>query len=88
MIEGYYNKLKGRIYGLLCEKEKEGSWEKFLDTIITELMGLSDIDKTINFWPLVGKLSALRYLNYEYFRKTVFECINLVGELSNGQRIH
>ena len=35
MTEGYYNKLKGRIYGLLCEKEKEGSWEKFLDTIIT-----------------------------------------------------
>ena len=34
MTEGYYNKLKGRIYGLLCEKEKEGSWEKFLDTII------------------------------------------------------
>ena len=28
MTEGYYNKLKGRIYGLLCEKEKEGSWEK------------------------------------------------------------
>ena len=88
MIEGYYNKLKGRIYGLLCEKEKECSWEKFLDTIITELMGLSDVDNTINFWPLIGKLSALRYLNYEYFRKTIFECINIVGELANGQRIH
>ena len=38
-MEGYYNKLKGRLYGLLCEKEKEGAWEKFLDTIIVELMG-------------------------------------------------
>ena len=88
MIEGYYNKLKGRIYGSLCEKEKEGSWEKFLDTIIRELMGLSDVDKAINFWRLIGSLSALRYLNYEYFRKTIFECINIVGELANGQRIH
>ena len=35
--EGYYNKLKGRLYGLLCEKEKEGAWEKFLDTIIISL---------------------------------------------------
>lgn len=25
-MEGYYNKLKGRLYGLLCEKEKEGAW--------------------------------------------------------------
>lgn len=38
-MEGYYNKLKGRLYGLLCEKEKEGAWERFLDTIIVELMG-------------------------------------------------
>lgn len=83
--QGYYNKLKGRIYGLLCEKEKEGSWEKFLDTIIIELMGSSELDRTINFWPLIGKLSSLRFLNYEYFRKTVFECINLVGELSHNE---
>ena len=85
MTEGYYNKLKGRIYGLLCEKEKEGSWEKFLDTIIIELMGSSELDRTINFWPLIGKLSSLRFLNYEYFRKTVFECINLVGEFSHNE---
>ena len=59
MIEGYYNKLKGRIYGLLCEKEKEGSWEKFLDTIITELIVLYDVDKTINFLQLIGKINIV-----------------------------
>ena len=85
MTEGYYNKLKGRIYCLLNKKKKEGSWEKFLDTIIIELTGSSELDRTINFWPLIGKLSSLRFLNYEYFRKTVFECINLVGELSHNE---
>ena len=82
---GYYNKLKSRLYGLLCEKEKEGACEKFLDTIIIELMGFSQNDQTINYWTLIGKLSALRYLSYEYFRKTVFECMNLVTELSKNE---
>ena len=59
MIEGYYNKLQGRLYGLLCEREKGGAWEKFLETILLELYGLEKIDKTINYWPLIGKLSAL-----------------------------
>ena len=36
-FDGYKNKLKGRLYGVLCEKEKNGDWEKFLDSIIIEL---------------------------------------------------
>jgi hypothetical protein len=84
-MEGYYNKLKGRLYGLLSEKEKEGAWEKFLDTIIVELMGFAEDKKTINYWTLIGKLNALRFLNYTYFRKTIFECMNLVSELSKNE---
>ena len=78
-FDGYRNKLKGRLYGLLCEKEKNGEWEKFLDSILIELRGLGS--NSINWWPLIGKLSSLRYLSYDYFRKTVFECMNLVGGL-------
>ena len=82
MNAGYCNKLKGRLYGLLCEKEKNGEWVKFLDTIIIELMGCEAQEKTINYWVLLGKVNALRFLNYEYFRKTVFECMNLINGLS------
>ena len=32
--EGYSNKLKGKLFGLLCEREKDGQWERFLDSII------------------------------------------------------
>ena len=85
MIEGYYNKLQGRLYGLLCEREKGGAWEKFLETILLELYGLEKTDQTINYWPLIGKLSELKYLDYQYFRKTIFECINLVKELSANE---
>lgn len=79
-FEGYKNKLKGRLYGVLCEKEKEnGDWEKFLNSILIELKGLEP--SSINYWPLMGKLNSLRFLNYEYFRKTIFECMNLIGGL-------
>ena len=35
--EGYTNKLKNKLFGLLCEFEKNREWEKFLDSIIIEL---------------------------------------------------
>ena len=79
-FDGYKNKLKGRLYGLLCEREKNGEWEKFLDSIIIELTGLGA--NSINWWPLMGKLNSLRYMSYDYFRKTIFECMNLIGGLN------
>lgn len=78
---GYLNKLKNKIYGLLCEQEKNGEWEKFLDSIICELLGFSEDKKTINYYILLSKLSSLRFLRYEYFRKTIFECIGLIDKI-------
>ena len=83
-FEGNKSKLVGRLYGLLCEKEKNGESEKILDTIIVELMGLEEAD-CINNWALIGKLHSLRFLSYEYFRKTIFECINLVRGLNKNE---
>lgn len=84
-FSGYKNKLKGRLYGLLCEKEKEGEWEKFLDSIVIELMGLGP--NSINYWALIGKMLSLRYLSYDKFRRTVFEAINLVGGLEKPNEL-
>ena len=39
MQEGYNNKLKNKIFHLLCEYEEDGEWEKFLDSILIELEG-------------------------------------------------
>lgn len=77
--EGYTNKLKNRLFGLLCEREKNREWEKFLDSILIELMGYPEEAKTINYYTLCYKLSSLRYLSYEYFRTTVFDCMSLIG---------
>ena len=77
--EAYNNKLKSKLFGLLCEREKGRDWEKFLDSILIELMGYSDEEKTINYYTLFHKLSTLRYLRYEYFRGTIFDCMDLIS---------
>ena len=41
MQEAYNNKLKSKMFGLLCEFEKGREWEKFLDSILIELLGYS-----------------------------------------------
>lgn len=78
--EGYNNKLKNKLYGLLCEREKDREWEKFLDSILIELLGYPEEQKTINYYMLYYKLSSLRYLRYDYFRTTIFDAMNLIGK--------
>ena len=79
MKEAYDNKLKNKLFGLLCEFEKGREWEKFLDSILIELQGFDEEEKTINYYTLYHKLSSLRYLKYEYLRNTIFDCISLIG---------
>jgi hypothetical protein len=78
--EGYYNKLKNKLFGLLCEYEKNRDWEKFLDSILIELQGHDENSRTINYYILYYKVSSLRYLNHKYFRTTVFDCMDLLGK--------
>ena len=78
--EAYDNKLKSKLFGLLCEREKGRDWEKFLDNILIELMGYEDELKTINYYILFHKLSTLKYLRFEYFRSTIFDCMGLVSK--------
>ena len=81
VLEGYNNNLKNRLFGLLCEYEKNRDWEKFLDSIIIELMSYPEERKTINYYRLFTKVSSLRYLSYNYFRTTIFDCMNLLSKI-------
>lgn len=78
--QAYENKLKNKLYGLLCEFEKDREWEKFLDSILIELMGYPEEERTINYYTLFYKLSSLRFLRYEYFRNTIFDAMTLIGK--------
>ena len=77
----YKNKLTNRLFGLLCEYEKDREWRKFLDTITIELMGFSEEDKNAAYYHLMHNLTSCRYLSYDYFRSTIFDCMTLVEKL-------
>ncbi len=81
--EGYLNKLKNKLFGLLCEFEKNREWEKFLDSILIELQGFDEDEKTINYYVLYHKIASLRYLKYEYFRTTIFDCMSLLSNMED-----
>ena len=80
----YLEKIKSKLFGLLREREKQREWIKFLDTILIELYGFPVSTRTINYYILYSKVSSLRYLDYSYFRKTIFECMNLVDKLDRS----
>ena len=79
VLEGYNNKLKSQLYGLLCEYERGRDWENFLESILIELDGFSQEERTINYYTLYHKLAACRHLSYKYFRKTIFDCMSLLS---------
>lgn len=62
-------------------KENEEEWEKQLDTVILEVVGLNEIfvEKT-PYLVLISKLEGLKVysITFELFRKTVFESISLL----------
>lgn len=75
--ESYKEKMKNKLFGLLRERERGGEWEKYLDTILIELAGYNENSKTIEYYTLFYKLNMLRFLSFKYYRKTIFECMNL-----------
>ena len=75
----YNNRLSSKLFGLLCEREKGREWEKFLDSIIIELMGRSEEDRDADYYILFYKVCTLKYLRYEYFRGTIFDCMDLIS---------
>ena len=77
----YKKRLRNKLYGVLCEREKHREWKKFLDSIIIELMGIDEKDKSLSYQVLLNKLNSCRFLEYEYFRTTILECLGLCERL-------
>lgn len=85
--EGYLNKFKNKIYGCLCERENDGNWEEYLDSILIEMKEWDTSLKTINYYMIWYKLSSCRYLRYKYFRKTIFDCMALLGSVGGNDEL-
>ena len=77
-------RLINQIWKLIPMRENGEDWQKQLDTIMLEIVGLNNI--FINnslFLQLLAKLEGLKSMevSFSLYRKTVFETISLLQEL-------
>ena len=88
-IEVNVRRLTNQLWKLIPMREHEEDWPKQLDTVILEIAGLNEIFIHPQFLQLLCKLEGLKMqeTSFELYRKTVFESISLLQELSRGVRL-
>lgn len=80
-------RLTNQLWKLIPMKENNEDWEKQLNTVIIEIVGLGEVIKLASsplFLQLVSKLEGIKEkkdIPFHLYRKTVFETINLIQEL-------
>ena len=80
-------RLTNQLWKLIPMKEHNEDWIKQLDTVSIEIAGMNTLIEnkfTSQFLQLLFKLEGLREqqdINFEVYRKTVFETINILQGL-------
>jgi hypothetical protein len=79
------NRLTNQMWKLIPMRENEENWLAQLDTILLELTGLDKLSENTDekLLVLLSKLKGLKEYEVEFqiYRKTVFECISLLREM-------
>lgn len=82
-------RLTNQIWKLIPMREHEEDWKKQLDTVIIEIAGLNEIFiYEPQFLQILSKLEGLKVIEdieFQTYRKTVFEVINLLQEFKNAR---
>lgn len=84
VIDSDVKRLTNQMWKLLPMRENGEHWQDHLDSLIVEVAGLGKIaNMKESFIILLSKLEGLRETDTTFltYRKTVFECISLLGEL-------
>lgn len=73
-------RLTNQLWKLIPMREHDEDWQKQLDTVLLEIVGLNEIFIGPLFLPLISKLEGLRVqeIDFDFYRKTVFECISIL----------
>ena len=78
-------RLTNQLWKLIPMRENEEDWNKQLMTVIIDIAGKDEIFlHDSHFLQLLSKLEGLRVtddVEFNIYRKTVFECINLINEV-------
>ena len=83
ILQANRKRLINQLWKVLPMKENEENWDKQLQSVLNEFVGLNRVfADNINFLILLSKLESLFVIeDFQEFRKTIFESINLIGEL-------
>lgn len=80
-------RLTNQLWKLIPMRENEEDWQKQLDTVIIEIVGLNEIFvQNPLFLQILSKLEGLKKqvdIDFQLYRKTVFEVISLLQEFKN-----
>ena len=86
IYEQNINRLTNQLWKLIPLREHEENWKGQLDTVLIELTGLNEIfNVNSKFLILLSKLEGIKNSESDFmiYRKTVFECISLLREISH-----
>lgn len=87
-IEVNLRRLTNQIYKLLPSREEGADWEKPLETVMEEIAGMGRMffDQHDTLFSLLCKLEGLFTLtkddDFQLYRRCIFECLSLLGDLS------
>ena len=80
-------RLTNQLWKLIPMWENNEDWNKQLETVIVDIAGKDEIFlHDSHFLQLLSKLEGIRVEKVEFniFRKTVFECINIINEVDRN----
>ena len=90
VIELNIKRLTNQLWKLIPMRENGEDWEKQLKTVTLEIAGLNEVFLSFpQFLQLLSKLEGLQQTEteFDFYRKTVFESINLLQEINHVARI-
>lgn len=76
-------RLTNQMWKLIPMRENNEAWQKQLETVIIDIAGKDEIFlHNSQFLQLLSKLEGLRIVDVDFsiYRKTIFECINLIND--------
>lgn len=81
-------RLTNQVWKLIPMRENEEDWQKQLETVLLEIVGLDEIFlHKAEYLQILSKLEGLKIekdVDFQFFRKTIFEIITLLASCKNG----
>lgn len=83
-IQKTVRRLTNQLWKLIPMRENDEDWYKQLQTVTLEIAGLNELFISPTFLQLLSKLEGLQIkeVSFKLYRKTIFECINILQELN------